>query len=92
MGWVQLEAQLGYLQQLCCTQKDKFLHGVIRDFLIGAVLYLEHKRRKTITAMEVVYALKRQGTVTWCYKLHRSVAFAARVCNIYAEIAFHFRG
>ena len=31
--------------------------SVIRD----AVTYTEHARRKTVTAMDVVYALKRQG-------------------------------
>ena len=34
-----------------------FLQDVIRD----AVVYTEHARRKTVTAMDVVYALKRQG-------------------------------
>ena len=34
-----------------------FLENVIRD----AVTYTEHSRRKTVTAMDVVYALKRQG-------------------------------
>ena len=34
-----------------------FLTGVIRD----AVTFTEHARRKTVTAMDVVYALKRQG-------------------------------
>lgn len=34
-----------------------FLKHVIRD----AVTYTEHARRKTVTAMDVVYALKRQG-------------------------------
>ncbi len=34
-----------------------FLESVIRD----AVTYTEHARRKTVTAMDVVYALKRQG-------------------------------
>jgi histone H4 len=34
-----------------------FLEHVIRD----AVTYTEHARRKTVTAMDVVYALKRQG-------------------------------
>ena len=34
-----------------------FLTGVIRD----AVTYTEHARRKTVTAIDVVYALKRQG-------------------------------
>eukprot|EP01043_Picozoa_sp_COSAG02_P010196 COSAG02_NODE_354_length_24016_cov_208.299231_7_plen_84_part_00 len=34
-----------------------FMESVIRD----AVTYTEHARRKTVTAMDVVYALKRQG-------------------------------
>ena len=34
-----------------------FLEQVVRD----AVTYTEHARRKTVTAMDVVYALKRQG-------------------------------
>ena len=34
-----------------------FLENVVRD----AVTYTEHARRKTVTAMDVVYALKRQG-------------------------------
>ncbi|KAA8495289.1 Histone H4 [Porphyridium purpureum] len=34
-----------------------FLESIIRD----AVTYTEHARRKTVTAMDVIYALKRQG-------------------------------
>ena len=34
-----------------------FLENVVRD----AVVYTEHARRKTVTAMDIVYALKRQG-------------------------------
>ncbi|KDO26681.1 histone H4 [Saprolegnia parasitica CBS 223.65] len=34
-----------------------FLENVIKD----SVTYTEHARRKTVTAMDVVYALKRQG-------------------------------
>jgi histone H3/H4 len=34
-----------------------FLENVIRD----SVTYTEHARRKTVTAMDVVFALKRQG-------------------------------
>jgi len=33
-----------------------FLEGVIRD----AVTYTEHAKRKTVTSLDVVYALKRQ--------------------------------
>lgn len=34
-----------------------FLEDIIRD----TVLYTEHARRKTVTAMDVMYALKRNG-------------------------------
>ena len=34
-----------------------FIENTIRD----AVTYCEHARRRTVTAMDVVYALKRQG-------------------------------
>jgi histone H3/H4 len=34
-----------------------FLTGVVRD----AITYTEHAKRKTVTAMDVVHALKRQG-------------------------------
>ena len=37
--------------------RQVFLENVIRD----AVTYTEHAKRKTVTAMDVVYALKRQG-------------------------------
>ena len=39
------------------TVLKTFLENVIRD----AVTYTEHARRKTVTALDVVYALKRQG-------------------------------
>ena len=35
----------------------KFLEDVIRD----ATVYTEHARRKTVTTMDVLYALKRRG-------------------------------
>ncbi|CAM6096769.1 unnamed protein product [Calypogeia fissa] len=39
--------------------------GVLRVFLVNtirdAVVYMEHSKRKTVTAMDVVYSLKRQG-------------------------------
>jgi len=39
------------------TVLKSFLESVIRD----AVTYTEHARRKTVTAMDICYALKRQG-------------------------------
>lgn len=40
-----------------------FLEQLIRD----AVVYTEHAQRKTVTAMDVVYALKRQGRTLYGY-------------------------
>merc|ERR1712080_657647 len=39
------------------TVLNAFLESVIRD----SVTYTEHAKRKTVTALDVVYALKRQG-------------------------------
>jgi histone H4 len=39
------------------TVLRNFLENVVRD----SVTYTEHARRKTVVAMDVVYALKRQG-------------------------------
>ena len=44
-------------EQPLYTLLQVFLENVIRD----AVTYTEHARRKTVTAFDVVYALKRQG-------------------------------
>ncbi|XP_050370200.1 uncharacterized protein LOC126788270 [Argentina anserina] len=41
-----------------------FLENVIRD----AVTYTEHACRKTVTAMEVFYALKRQGRTLYGFR------------------------
>ena len=38
-----------------------FLENVVRD----SVTYTEHARRKTVTALDVVYALKRQGSTLY---------------------------
>ena len=39
------------------TVLRSFLTNVVRD----SVTYCEHARRKTVTSLDVVYALKRQG-------------------------------
>ena len=42
-----------------------FLENIVRD----AVTYCEHARRKTVTAMDVVYALKRQGKYLYGFEM-----------------------
>ncbi|XP_045529854.1 uncharacterized protein LOC123717751 [Pieris brassicae] len=51
-----------------------FLENVIRD----AVTYTEHAKRKTVTAMDVVYALKRQGRTLYVSERVRAVVVMAR--------------
>ncbi|XP_056307392.1 uncharacterized protein LOC130219134 [Danio aesculapii] len=46
-----------------------FLENVIRD----AVTYTEHAKRKTVTAMDVVYALKRQGRTLHAFLCYSSL-------------------
>ncbi|XP_037731113.1 histone H2B-like, partial [Drosophila subpulchrella] len=45
-----------------------FLETVIRD----AVTYTEHAKRKTVTAMDVVYALKRQGRTLYGFGVKKT--------------------
>uniref|UniRef100_A0AC35FKW3 Histone H4 n=1 Tax=Panagrolaimus sp. PS1159 TaxID=55785 RepID=A0AC35FKW3_9BILA len=63
-----------------------FLENIIRD----SVTYCEHAKRKTVTAMDVVYALKRQGKTLYGFGdvaarnflLSRSgVTFTAKVAD-----------
>ena len=42
---------------LCCSQCPLTGLQIIRD----SVTYTEHAKRKTVTALDVVYALKRSG-------------------------------
>ncbi len=53
-----------------------FLEHVIRD----AITYTEHAHRKTVTAMDVVYALKRQGRTIYGFGGWNFFAFFMCVC------------
>ncbi|XP_001367380.2 uncharacterized protein LOC100018638 [Monodelphis domestica] len=53
-----------------------FLENVIRD----AVTYTEHAKRKTVTAMDVVYALKRQGRTLY--------GFGGTFIDVFSLMAF----
>jgi histone H3/H4 len=46
-----------------------FLENIFRD----AVTYTEHAKQKTVTAMDVVYALKRQGRTLRFWRLIHSI-------------------
>jgi histone H4 len=59
-----------------------FLEGVIRD----AVTYTEHAKRKTVTSLDVVYALKRQGR-----KFTRVFSRYNRFSNLACRYPLRFR-
>ena len=54
-----------------------FLENVIRD----SVTYTEHARRKTVTALDVVYALRRQGRTLYGYGMPGSAELKGRKKN-----------
>jgi len=47
----------GLMYEETRTVLKTFLENVVKD----SVTYTEHAKRKTVTALDVVYALKRQG-------------------------------
>ena len=51
----------GYIYDSTRDVLKKFLENVIRD----SVVYTENSRRKTVTAMDVVFALRRQGRIIY---------------------------
>ncbi|KAL8958619.1 MAG: hypothetical protein Q9193_004362 [Seirophora villosa] len=71
--FLQLPSRLDHAERICVSDANvvhaaviyeetrgvlkTFLESVIRD----AVTYTEHAKRKTVTSLDVVYALKRQG-------------------------------
>ncbi|XP_041641422.1 histone H1.8-like [Cheilinus undulatus] len=60
-----------------------FLENVIRD----AVTYTEHAKRKTVTAMDVVYALKRQGRTLYGFGGYETMAEEAPAAPAPAKAA-----
>nr|XP_034992652.1 histone H3-like [Zootoca vivipara] len=65
-----------------------FLENVIRD----AVTYTEHAKRKTVTAMDVVYALKRQGRTLYGFAASPAAAFIVPSCCRELEFVADFLG
>ncbi|KAD6794935.1 hypothetical protein E3N88_05831 [Mikania micrantha] len=64
-----------------------FLENVIRD----AVTYTEHARRKTVTAMDVVYALKRQGRTLYGFGVQSRSAILTQINSGGASEQLPFR-
>ncbi|KAE8258171.1 hypothetical protein A4X13_0g1851 [Tilletia indica] len=43
------------------------LHSFLRRVVADSIVYSEHARRKTVTSLDVIYALKRQGRTLYGY-------------------------
>ena len=61
-GGVRRISSLVY-EEICGVLKV-FLQNVIRD----AVTYTEHAKRKTVTAVDMIHALKRQGRTLYGFQ------------------------
>ncbi|KAH8050870.1 hypothetical protein JL720_15258 [Aureococcus anophagefferens] len=64
-----------------------FLENVIRD----SVTYTEHARRKTVTAMDVVYALKRQGRTLTARRAPKKAAGGKKKTRVESYSTYIYR-
>ena len=60
-GYVGGPFTLGIIPTIMPTLLPMFLKSFIEKVVHDAVVYTEHAKRKTVTALDDVYALKRQG-------------------------------
>ncbi|XP_019383742.1 PREDICTED: histone H4-like [Gavialis gangeticus] len=50
-----------HISSLICKETHKVLKGFLESMIHDTITYTEHAKRKTVTPMDAVYALKRQG-------------------------------
>ncbi|XP_072047185.1 uncharacterized protein [Amphiura filiformis] len=72
----------GLIYEETCGVLKVFLENVIRD----AVTYCEHAKRKTVTAMDVVYALKRQGRTLYWIRYREEEVLEPGLCMVCALV------
>ena len=60
-GGVKRLSGLIYEETRCVLKQ--FLTSIVHD----SVVYMDHAKRKTITSLDVIYALKRQGKTMYGY-------------------------
>ncbi|XGW11317.1 hypothetical protein V3C99_012651 [Haemonchus contortus] len=53
------------ISELIYEETREVLKRFLEELIRAAVIYCEHARRTTVTAMDVVYALKRQGRTVY---------------------------
>ncbi|KAE8244563.1 hypothetical protein A4X13_0g6488, partial [Tilletia indica] len=42
-------------------------HSFLRSVISDSIVYTDHARRKTVTSLDVIYALKRRGRTLYGY-------------------------
>jgi len=50
-----------WISELIYDEARSVLKGFLENIVKDSVTYTEHAKRKTVTALDVIYALKRQG-------------------------------
>lgn len=60
-GGVKRISNLMYEETRNILMRSNEPRGFLNKILVDAVVYAEHAKRKTVTTMDVVYALKRHG-------------------------------
>lgn len=61
MIYVRTSGGVKRISTLVYTETRAVLCEFLRKLIRDAMIYCDHARRKTLTAMDVVYAMKRQG-------------------------------
>jgi histone H4 len=74
-GDIRRLARRGGVARMCCHDLFfKFVRDALMDFakrvMISAIRYTEHASRKTVSLMDVVYGLKREGITLYGYGVH----------------------
>ena len=54
---VEVKRGIGLVYELTRTALKIFVYSIVQD----AIVYMEHANRKTVSTLDIVYALKRQG-------------------------------
>ena len=55
------------ISELIYEETKSILKSYLEKVLKDAIIYTEHAKRKTVTSLDVIYALKRQGRMLYGY-------------------------
>ena len=55
------------ISELIYEETKSILKSYLEKVLKDAIIYTEHAKRKTVTSLDVIYALKRQGKSLYGY-------------------------